>query len=166
VRRTNSKFNKLVLKRLKHSRNTKRPVPLSKIVKILEKRDQSKKSYIACVVGPILNDNRMLEIPKIRVCALKISAAARKRIIDAGGEVYTFDQLATISPEGKGTILLRGNKHTKVTRRFGTPGSAGSHAVYVYLHHYFINLLDQKHQDKKETNSKEHVEEEHQETSK
>lgn len=125
-----------MLKRLKHSRNTKRPVPLSKIVKILAKRDQSKKSYIACVVGPVLNDNRMLEIPKIRVCALKFSESAKKRILEAGGEVYTFDQLATISPEGKGTILLRGNTNTKVKRRFGTPGASGSHAVYV-----FTNIL-------------------------
>ena len=38
------------------------------------------------------------------VCALKIAHSARKRILAAGGEVITFDQLALRAPKGTAFI--------------------------------------------------------------
>lgn len=127
VRRTNTKFNKVVLKRLMQTHGQKRPIALSKIAKILNKRKADPKS-IVCVVGTVLNDPRFLEVPKLRVCATAFSESARRRITQAGGECLSFDQLAQISPEGKGTILLRGNHNTESKKHFGTPGASGSHA--------------------------------------
>ena len=46
----------------------------------------------------------------MQVCALKVSASARKRIEKAGGQIITFDQLATISPTGQNTVLVQGNQ--------------------------------------------------------
>ena len=43
-----------------------------------------------------------------QVCALRITEGARARILKAGGEVITFDQLALRSPKGQNTILLQG----------------------------------------------------------
>jgi large subunit ribosomal protein L18e len=38
------------------------------------------------------------------VCALKVAHSARKRILAAGGEVITFDQLALRAPKGNSLI--------------------------------------------------------------
>ena len=43
-----------------------------------------------------------------QVCALRITEGARARILKAGGEIITFDQLALRSPKGQNTILLQG----------------------------------------------------------
>ena len=69
-------------------------------------------------VCPILDDERLLTLPKLRVCALKFSDQARKRIEKAGGECLTFDQLAKIAPEGKGTILFRGRRSREALKHF------------------------------------------------
>ena len=52
------------------------------------------------------------------MCALKVTDGARRRILKAGGQVMTFDQLALAAPKGQGTVLLSGelppvlSKHT------------------------------------------------------
>jgi len=43
-----------------------------------------------------------------QVCALRVTEGARARILKAGGEIITFDQLALRSPRGQNTILLQG----------------------------------------------------------
>ena len=44
----------------------------------------------------------------------------RARILAAGGEILTFDQLALRSPKGKNTVLLQGpRKARKANRYFG-----------------------------------------------
>lgn len=43
-----------------------------------------------------------------QVCALKVTDGARHRILKAGGQIMTFDQLALTAPRGQGTVLLSG----------------------------------------------------------
>jgi large subunit ribosomal protein L18e len=94
----------------------------------LQKHLKGKEDQIAVVVGTITNDAREMEINKgIKVCALHVTETARKRIEANGGKVYTFDELAVHSPEGKGTILLRGRRWVEKKKHFGVPGAAGSH---------------------------------------
>jgi large subunit ribosomal protein L18e len=65
----------------------------------------------------------------MRVCALKFTEKARARIIQAGGKVITFDQLAVNRPEGESVILLRGPRSRETLRHFGrAPGVPGSSA--------------------------------------
>ena len=45
-----------------------------------------------------------------QVCALRVTEGARARILKAGGEIITFDQLALRSPKGQNTILLQGKQ--------------------------------------------------------
>jgi hypothetical protein len=72
------------------------------------------------VVGTITDDNRLLEVPKISVCALRFTATARARIEKAGGECLTFDQLALKAPTGANTLLLRGPKNAReAVKHFG-----------------------------------------------
>ena len=62
----------------------------------------------AVVVGTITNDHRQWKVPKMNVCALRITERARARIVKSGGKVMTFDQLALKAPKGQNTILLQG----------------------------------------------------------
>jgi large subunit ribosomal protein L18e len=72
------------------------------------------------IVGTVTDDNRIYEVPKMTICALRFTATARARIEKAGGECITFDQLAMRSPTGSNVILLRGPKsHREAVKHFG-----------------------------------------------
>jgi len=63
------------------------------------------------------------------VCALRFTETARARIVKAGGECMTFDQLALAAPTGEGVVLLRGPKNSReAVKHFGAPGIPGSNA--------------------------------------
>ncbi len=75
---------------------------------------------IRAVVGPVTDDNRLYEVPKMTICALRFTATARARIEKAGGECITFDQLAMRAPTGSNVILLRGPKNAReAVKHFG-----------------------------------------------
>jgi len=95
-----------VLRRLFKSRKNQSPVSLSRLAKFSIKNQEK----ILVVVGKVLNDERVFDIPPISVCALRLSNTVRHRIQEAGGKVFTFDQVALISPTGKNTVLVRGTK--------------------------------------------------------
>lgn len=88
-----------------------------------------REKLIAVVVGTITNDIREFDLPKMTVCALRFTRQARARILKAGGRVMTFDELATIAPNGKNTVLLQGRRNAReAVRHFGpAPGVPGSH---------------------------------------
>lgn len=108
-RRTDSKFNDTVLKRLFMSRTSRPPMSLSRISKHMTGRSDK----TAVIVGKILDDERFLTLPKLSVCALDFSTTARARIEKAGGECLTFDELALRAPTGDDTVLLRGRRHAR-----------------------------------------------------
>ena len=82
---------------------------------------------VAVVIGTITDDLRLLEVPKIKVCALRVSETARERILSAGGKIYTFDELFLENPTGKNTLLLRPNRNREANKHFGgAPGIKGS----------------------------------------
>ena len=47
------------------------------------------------------DDNRLLDIPKLTVAALRFTETARARIIKAGGKCLTLDQLVMTAPTGR-----------------------------------------------------------------
>jgi large subunit ribosomal protein L18e len=121
ARRTDAKFNKVVLKRLFASRSNRPPLSIKTIAKHVEKSEGSK---TVAIVGSVTDDVRFLEVPKLSICALRFSATAKARILKAGGECITFDQLALRSPLGENTLLLRGSKsHREAEKHFGAPGT-------------------------------------------
>ena len=127
-RRTTSKYNKCVLKRLLNSRVNRCPVSLSKLSKYAERKSvkdaQSKgNDVIFAVVGTVTNDLRLIDVPEMKVCALKFSEKARERIVAAKGKCLTFDQLALNRPNGENVILLRGTRDREAKKHFGkAPG--------------------------------------------
>ncbi|BFZ58020.1 hypothetical protein PYCC9005_005078 [Savitreella phatthalungensis] len=129
ARRTDSKFNKVILRRLFMSKVNKPPVSVSKLVQHLsDPKDSSKVERTVCVVGTITDDNRLLNLPKLSVAALRFTTSARARILKAGGECLTLDELALRHPTGSNVVLLRGKKNSReAVRHFGM--GPGKHAA-------------------------------------
>jgi len=119
ARRTDSKFNKAILYRLFLSKINRPPISLSRIVKETSATpDLASKTVV--VVGTITDDIRFLDVPKLTVAALRFTQAAKERILKAGGEAITLDQLALRSPTGSNTVLLRGKRNTReAVKHFG-----------------------------------------------
>ncbi|KAF8485075.1 60S ribosomal protein L18 [Russula ochroleuca] len=119
ARRTDSKFNKAVLHRLFLSKINRPPISLSRIVKDTEKV-QDRPSKIIVQVGTVTDDVRLLEVPKLSIAALRFTKGAKERILKAGGEALTLDQLALRCPTGSNTVLLRGKRNTReAVKHFG-----------------------------------------------
>ncbi|KAL8531002.1 hypothetical protein ACS0TY_007854 [Phlomoides rotata] len=126
VRRTGSRFNAVVLKRLFMSRINRPPLSLSRLSKLM----QGKEDKIAVLVGSVTDDIRAQEVvPAMKVTALRFTETARARIEKAGGECLTFDQLALRAPLGQNTVLLRGSRNAReAVKHFGpAPGVPHSH---------------------------------------
>ncbi|CAN9080835.1 unnamed protein product [Alternaria alternata] len=115
ARRTDANFNKTVLRRLMMSKTNRPPVSVSKIVANAANKHSAKEheGKTVVVVGTVTDDNRMLEVPKLSVAALRFTASARARIEKAGGECLTIDEVATRFPTGSNTLLLRGPKNAR-----------------------------------------------------
>ncbi|KAG9457612.1 hypothetical protein H6P81_002120 [Aristolochia fimbriata] len=124
VRRTGSNFNAVILKRLFMSKVNKPPLSLSRLIRFMD----GKGDKIAVVVGCVTDDTRVYEVPAMKVTALRFTERARARILNAGGECLTFDQLALRAPLGQNTVLLRGPKNSReAVKHFGkAPGVPGS----------------------------------------
>ncbi|KAL5604296.1 hypothetical protein BROUX41_002269 [Berkeleyomyces rouxiae] len=109
ARRTDSAFNKVILRRLFMSRTNRPPVSLSRVVANIKEDD--KRTVV--IVGTVTDDNRLLTVPKVTIAALRFTATARARIAAAGGQAITLDQLALKAPTGSNTLLLRGPKNAR-----------------------------------------------------
>ena len=100
------------------------PLALNNLAKFMK----GKEDKVAVLVGTVTDDPRLLEMPKLTVCALRFTETARARIVKAGGECLTFDQLALRAPKGSNTVLLRGPKKAReVYKHFGHQSTATYH---------------------------------------
>jgi large subunit ribosomal protein L18e len=100
------------------------PVSIKKIIAQMK----GKEGKIAVIVGTVTDDIRIVDMPKVSVCALHITDGARARILKNGGECLTFDQLALRAPTGSNTLLLRGARNAReAVKHFGIPGARHSH---------------------------------------
>jgi ribosomal protein L18E len=116
------------------SRINRPPLGLRRLSELMA----GKEDKVAVVVGTVTDDIRLLEVPKITVCALRFTDRARARITKAGGVCMTFDQLALARPTGSNCVLLRGARNAReAVKHFGAPGVPGSHAKYVTIFLFF-----------------------------
>merc|ERR1712083_916731 len=123
-RRTDSKFCKTVLRRLVSSRVNRPPLSITKMIKHLGK----KADRTVVVVATVTDDERLFEVPKLTVAALRFTESARARIVGAGGTCLTLDELIMQTPSGSNCLLLRANKDREAIKHFGAAGVPGSHA--------------------------------------
>jgi large subunit ribosomal protein L18e len=134
--RTDAAFNKVILRRLFMSRINRPPVSISRIVANLSEKSNNK---TVVIVGTVTDDNRLLTVPKLSVAALRFTATARARILAAGGEVLTLDQLALRAPTGSHTLLLRGPKNAReAVKHFGF--GPHKHKVGTLLMSFYLSL--------------------------
>lgn len=125
ARRTDSRFNKVILRRLFMSKINRPPVSVSRVMYLSRNqggvaKDDAATPKTVVVVGTITDDNRVLDLPKLSIAALRFTNTARARIEAAGGECLTLDQLAMRAPTGSNTILLRGPKNSReAVKHFG-----------------------------------------------
>ncbi|XP_068215595.1 large ribosomal subunit protein eL18 [Palaemon carinicauda] len=128
ARRTEAKFNKIILKRLFMSKINRPQLSLARLAGHAKRPRREGRIFV--VVGTITDDLRLFKVPKLTVCALRVTARARARIEKAGGEIITFDVLARRAPLGKNTVLLQGcRKAREAVKHFGrAPGLPHSHA--------------------------------------
>ncbi|KAG8907015.1 hypothetical protein FRB99_005535 [Tulasnella sp. 403] len=116
ARRTDAKFNKVLLKQLYMSRVNRMPVSLSKIAS----QEGAQEGKIVVATGTVTDDQRLVEVPKLTIAALRVTQPAKERILKAGGEIITFDQLALRAPTGSNTLLMRGPKMSReAVKHFG-----------------------------------------------
>lgn len=127
ARRAESKFAGTIVKRLRMSRINNPPISISRLSRFLK----GKEDKTAVIVGAVTNDSRTLALPSLTIAALRFTEAARARIVKAGGECITLDQLALRAPKGTNTVLLRGSKSSReAVRHFGhrtSPGNPHTH---------------------------------------
>ncbi|CAL9136636.1 unnamed protein product [Musa textilis] len=133
VRRTGSKFNAVILRRLFMSKINRPPISLKRLITFMNGKARHffalLDDKIAVIVGTVTDDKRVYQVPAIKVTALRFTETARARILKAGGECLTFDQLALRAPLGQNTVLLRGPKNAReAVKHFGkAPGVPHSH---------------------------------------
>ena len=84
------------------SRVNRPPMSISRIVSKVHNVTAQKayKDKTVCIIGTVTDDNRLLNVPELSVAALRFTATARARILAAGGECLTLDQLAMKAPTG------------------------------------------------------------------
>lgn len=116
--RTEAPFNKVVLKALFLSKINRPPVSVSRIARALQQKGAANKTVV--VVGTVTDDARIFEFPKTTVAALRFTAGAKAKILKAGGEAITLDQLAVRAPKGQNTLIVRGPRNAReAVKHFG-----------------------------------------------
>lgn len=111
-----------MLRRLFMSRINRPPMSISRIISTAANKHSGKahEGKTIVIVGTVTDDNRLLEVPKLSIAALRFTATARARILKAGGETLTLDELALRAPTGANTLLLRGPKNAReAVKHFG-----------------------------------------------
>uniref|UniRef100_UPI00398E4610 large ribosomal subunit protein eL18 n=1 Tax=Pristiophorus japonicus TaxID=55135 RepID=UPI00398E4610 len=121
--RLNASFNNVVLKCLFVSRTNRPPLSLARLIRKMKMSSREDKT--AVVVGTITDDVRIWDIPKLKVCTLRVTDGVRLRILKSGSQIMTSDQLALAASKSQGTVLLSGpGKGREVYRHFGPAPSA------------------------------------------
>ena len=104
------------------SKVNRAPLSTSKLARF----SKGKEGKVLAIVGSVTDDVRAFvgTFPALKVCALRFTEGARAKIVKAGGECITFDQLALQYPTGSNCVLLRGPKMSRESvRHFGAPGT-------------------------------------------
>jgi large subunit ribosomal protein L18e len=135
-RRAESKFAATITKRLRMSQINNPPISVSRLNRYMKGKEEK----IAVIVGTVTDDARLLKVPQLTIAALRFTESARARIVAAGGECLTLDQLALRAPKGSNTVLLRGSKNSRESvRHFGHSTSVANPHTHNAVKPYVIS---------------------------
>jgi large subunit ribosomal protein L18e len=115
---------KRIAKRLTMSNKDRPAVRVSEIVKALD-GDSDK---VAVVVGKVLDDERMVTLPPMRIVALQWSNSVQEKLERGSGSFFTLDQLFKICPDLNNMCLIQGDRMKRKSARYWgkSPGQKGS----------------------------------------
>merc|ERR1712099_136788 len=77
ARRTDSKFNEIVMRRLFMSKTNRPPLSIARLIRQMKNHE----GKTAVIVGTVTDDNRIMAVPKMTVVALHVTEKARERIL-------------------------------------------------------------------------------------
>ncbi|KAH0570391.1 Ribosomal protein L18 [Spironucleus salmonicida] len=113
----------LIAKRMCQSQTNQPSVSTSRLASI--SKNQQGKTLV--LVSTVTNDPRVIEIPKMTVCALKFTATAKAHIEKFGGKCITFDDLILENPKMENVFMVQGKRSHRATyKKFGSAGISSS----------------------------------------
>lgn len=112
-----------IAKRLTMSKTNRPPVKVSTIATQLEGTDK-----VAVIVAKVLDDDRVLALPAMKIVALQWSKSVQRKIEASGGSIHTLDQFIKVAGTMDNVLLIKGDpKARKASKFFGpAPGERGS----------------------------------------
>lgn len=115
---------KKIAKRLKMSGSNRQPVKISKVVEELN----GSLDKVAVIVGKVLDDDRMIELPPVKIIALQWSKGVQEKVEKYNGSIATLDQLFKLVPYMDDICLMEGDRNARKSARFWgpAPGEKGS----------------------------------------
>merc|ERR1712230_214563 len=100
ARRTDSAFNKVILRRLFMSKTNRPPISVPRISREVTHRKADPSKNTVVIVGTVTDDVRLSSLDqKLSIAALRFTRSAKQRIEAAGGECLTLDKLALRAPK-------------------------------------------------------------------
>ncbi|WUR03656.1 ribosomal protein eL18 [Vairimorpha necatrix] len=115
---------KRIAKRLTMSNKDRPVVRVSEIVKSLNE-DSDK---VAVVVGKVLDDERLVTLPPMRIVALDWSKSVQEKVERSSGKFFTLDQLFKICSDLNNMVLIQGDRMKRKSAKYWgkSPGQKGS----------------------------------------
>lgn len=112
-----------IAKRLTMSNRNRPPVKVSKIAE--ELGDSGK---VAVLVAKVLDDERVLQLPAMKIVALQWSRSVQRKIEANGGSIHTLDQFIKVAGSLDNICLIKGDPAARKSSKFfgPAPGEKGS----------------------------------------
>ncbi|KAM0672534.1 ribosomal protein L18 [Ordospora colligata] len=115
---------KKISKRLTMSKSDRQPVKISKIVSELE----GKQDKVAVVVAKVLDDDKVMILPAMKIVALQWSKEVKEKVEKYGGSIHTLDELFKVCADMDNVCLVSTDKFSRKSAKFWgpAPGERGS----------------------------------------
>ena len=112
-----------VAKRLSMSRRNRPAVKLSAVVEEI-----GDSGNVAMVVAKVLDDERMLVVPAVKIVALQWSRSVQEKIEGAGGSIHTLDQFIRVAGSLEKIQLIKGDPNARKSSKFFGPAPGERHS--------------------------------------
>lgn len=119
VRESGSNANLTLMRVAKRLTTSNRNRPPVKVSKIAEELGSSGKT--ALVVAKILDDECVVELPAMKIVALKWSRGAQEKVEEWGGRMYTLDQFLADGRTMNDLMLIQGDPNARKASKFFGP---------------------------------------------
>jgi large subunit ribosomal protein L18e len=113
----------------KKLRTTRRCRPVVKISKIVEDLAKESSEKVPIVVAKVLDDERLFELPALKIVALQWSKTAQRKIEANGGSIHTLDQFIKIAGALDSAVLISGDINKRNSAKFWGPAPGEKHST-------------------------------------